>query len=309
MYEIAITVASCLRSGTRADVAWMVTADGLPVADWSDAVVFTPGGGRIGTIAGGALDGQLADRTGRWRAGRLVDLEVAEIDALIAGLATGGSAQCIVIPADTLPGEVWTLAESRDPICLVCVLKGDEVIEIRLYTDDTIDKAGPEPKRLFEAGEAGSAIYGDSVVSVFRAVPRLIVVGDNPVADALTELAPRIGWKTRRVVDAASASGVISTLSRLDKVVVTGHDLELAGTALLAALDGEAGYIGALGSHRMQESRADWLAYRGVTDLTRVHGPAGIDIGSETPGEIAVAILAEAIAERAADLAGARAAQ
>ena len=66
----------------------------------------------------------------------------------------------------------------------------------------------------------------------------------------------------------------------------------------MAALDSPVGYIGSLGARRMQENRADWLAYRGVTDLTRVHGPAGIDIGADTPAEIAVSILAEAIAGR-----------
>jgi xanthine dehydrogenase accessory factor len=73
----------------------------------------------------------------------------------------------------------------------------------------------------------------------------------------------------------------------------------------MAALDSDAGYIGALGARRMQENRADWLAYRGVTDLTRVHGPAGINIGAETAAEIAVSILAEAIAAGVGDPAGA----
>ena len=45
------------------------------------------------------------------------------------------------------------------------------------------------------------------------------------------------------------------------------HDDEVAGPALAAALAGEVGYIGALGSRRTQQSRADWLAYRGITDL------------------------------------------
>jgi len=87
-------------------------------------------------------------------------------------------------------------------------------------------------------------------------------------------------------------------------VVVTAHELDLAGAALMAALESEAGYIGALGAHRMQENRADWLAYRGVTDLSRIHGPAGIDIGAETPSEIAVSILAEAIGAGVSDWVG-----
>lgn len=305
VYGIALTVASCLRAGTRADVAWLVETDGLPVADWSDAVVFTPGGGRIGEIAGGALDGQLADRAGRWSRGRLVDLEVTEIEALIAGLPNPGSARCLLAPADALPPEVWTMAEAREPMCLVSVIEGDEVVSTEVYAEDTVAGAGEVITGLFDAGGSGSTIVEDTVVSIFRAVPRLIIVGDTPISEALDELGSRIGWKTRVVADVASATGVIATLSGLDKVVVTGHDLELAGSALMAALDGNAGYIGAVGAHHMQENRAQWLAYRGVTDLDRVHGPAGLDIGSETPGEIAVSILAEAIAETAADRTGA----
>jgi xanthine dehydrogenase accessory factor len=296
MYGITLTVAACLRSGTRADIAWLVEAQGLSINDWSDAVVFTPGGGRIGSVAGGALDGQLTDLAGRWNTGRLVDIEVNEIDALIAGLPSGGSARGLLVPATALPADLWDLASTRQPLCLVCRIEGNEVVDISLYTEDRIVEAGAVAEQLFASGTSGSTIVDGAVITVFRAVPRLVVVGNSPVADALAELAAKVGWRTQAFTEAASATGAIAALSKLDKVVVTGHDLELTGGALGAALDSEAGYIGSLGSHRMQQNRADWLAYRGVTDLTRVHGPAGIDIGAETPAEIAISILAEAIA-------------
>jgi len=79
---------------------------------------------------------------------------------------------------------------------------------------------------------------------------------------------------------------------------VLGHDVETSGGCLLAALQSNAGYIGAVGSHAMQQARADWLAYRDVTDLDRVYGPAGLDIGSHGPAEVAVAIVAQIIANR-----------
>ena len=278
MYDIALTVAACLRAGTRADVAWLVEAEGLPVADWSDAVVFTPGGGRTGRLLDGALDGQLMERAGHWSYGRLIDLEVTEVDALSAGLPGPGSVRCLLVPADTIPPEVWDLAGAREPFTLVCRLDGDELQDIELLAGD-------------ETTEPETGL----VVSSFNAVPQLVVVGSGPVVDALADIGALMGWRTRVVADTSSAAGSIATLSARDKVVVAAHDLELAGAALLAALEGDVGYIGSVGSRRMQEARADWLAYRGMTDLSRVHGPAGLDIGADTPGEIAVSIAAEAL--------------
>ena len=83
-------------------------------------------------------------------------------------------------------------------------------------------------------------------------------------------------------------------------MVIASHDDDVAGPALAAALDSEVGYIGALGARRIQQARADWLAYRDITDLARIHGPAGLDIGADTPAEIALSVLAEAVAVRSA---------
>ena len=136
MFGIALSVAACLRSGTRADVAWLVESEGLPAGDPSDALMLTPGGGRIGTLAEGALDGQLADLAGRWSAGRLVEIELDEVDALIAGLPGPGSARCMLVPAATLPADLWEAAAGRTPLCLVLRMEGDEVAGADLYTED-----------------------------------------------------------------------------------------------------------------------------------------------------------------------------
>jgi xanthine dehydrogenase accessory factor len=123
-----------------------------------------------------------------------------------------------------------------------------------------------------------------------------VIIGASAIADALSAAADLLGWHTQVVTDVRTATGVTAGLAALDKVVVISHDGDLAGPALASALAGEVGSIGALGSRRTQQSRADWLAYRGVTDLDRIHGPAGLDIGANTPAEIAVSIVAEALA-------------
>lgn len=291
-----MTVGACLHAGTRADVVWLIGTDQLPVRDWSDAVVFTPGGGRTGSLLDGALDGKLGERAGRLSAGRLVDLELTHVDALIAELSSTGSARCIVAPAGELPPELWSLAAARERFCLVSDLDGDEVVEFAVYSQHTISEADPDVREAFSNRSAGSIITAGRVISVFTATPRMVIVGGGPIAEALAGLAPLVGWQAELAPATDMAFGLIAPLSIHDKVVVAAHDLELAGSSLAAALESDCGYIGSVGSRKMQADRADWLAYRGITDLSRVHGPAGLDIGADQPGEIAVAIVAEAIA-------------
>lgn len=296
LYEIALSVAACLRAGTRADVAWMVDTEGLNIEDWSNAVMFTSGGGKIGSLAGGALDGRLADQAGRFSAGRLIEIELSEIDALVAGLPAPSKARCMLVPADTLPHELWDLAIARQSFALTFAMDGDEVSRVALHVAGSPGVVPAPVEQAFATRSSVSIVTEGEITSFFRARPQLVVVGAGPVAAALVELAAAVGWRARSAGDANTATGLIATLSNLDKVVVADHDLELSGSALLAALESDAGYIGSLGGRRMQENRADWLAYRGVEDLTRIHGPAGLEIGADTPAEIAVSILAEAIA-------------
>ena len=78
-------------------------------------------------------------------------------------------------------------------------------------------------------------------------------------------------------------------------VVALTHDPKLDDMALLDALTSPAFYVGAIGSQRNCESRRQRLKELGITatQLQRLHAPVGLSIGSHTPPEIAVSILAE----------------
>jgi xanthine dehydrogenase accessory factor len=296
VYEIALSVAACLRAGTSVDVAWVVDARGLGARDMGEALAITPGGGRVGSVLAGSLNDQLADLSAQGITGRVVDLRVGDLDAELAGLACGGDARCVIVPATTLAADLWDRLRDREPVCVRANLDGDRVVETATFGADTIAGAGDEVARLFGRRVSGSLVEPDAVTTAFWPVPRLVIVGGGPIAAAVRAAAELLGWRIDVTTDARTATGAIAALAGLDKVVVVSHDVELAGAALQAALAGEVGYIGGLGSRRTQQARAEWLAYRGVTDLERVHGPAGLDIGANTPPEIAVSILAEAMA-------------
>ena len=161
-----------------------------------------------------------------------------------------------------------------------------------LFDSDTIADAGDTASELFARRTSDSIIHGNLVTTVLWPVPQLLIVGAGAVAEALGRGAAMLGWQTQLVNDVATATGVIAGLAAPDNLVVAAHDVDVAGPALAAALDSDVGYIGALGARRMQQARADWLAYRDITDLSRIHGPAGLDLGAITPEEIALSILA-----------------
>ena len=299
MYELTLSVSACLRADTHVDVAWAVDAHGFGSWDKSEALALTPGGGRIGGVLSGALNDQLADLANQGIRDRLVDLEVGEVDATLAGLVSGGDARCLMVSADGLPAELWQLLRDRQPVCLVSRLDADRrVTGTELFGRETIADAGENAAALFGHGVSDMIVSGDAVVTVLWPIPKLLIVGGGPIAEAIQANAALLGWRTQVLNQRSAATGAIAALAVLDSLVVIGHDDELAGSALAAALDGEVGYIGAVGAPRRQQALAEWLAYRGITDLDRIHGPAGLAIGASTPAEIAVSVLAEVLAAR-----------
>ena len=96
--------------------------------------------------------------------------------------------------------------------------------------------------------------------------------------------------------EAMSRSG----LNEATYVAVLSHDLKIDLPALEAAMRSPARYIGALGSRKTHAKRVAALEERGFTaeQIARIHGPAGLHIGSKRPAEIALSILAEITAIR-----------
>ena len=291
MYDVALSVSACARSGTRADVAWMIG----PKAS-NEAVAFTPGGGRVGHLAGGAFDGLLADVAGRkLPRGRFVSHQVSAIEAPLSGLPVGSPVDFLIVPADQMPSDIWPLLLAHQAVGIIAKVSDGEVVSVDIATPEGAEGRAAE---MFGAGDPATDVDGALVTTVFAPIPRLVVAGGGPFAEALVAQGRLLGWQVSAETRPEMVAGLAASLSPLDAIVVMGHDVETSGRCLLAALEGEAGYVGALGSASMQQARADWLAYREVTDLSRVHGPAGLPLGGRTPAEVAVSIVAEILDER-----------
>jgi xanthine dehydrogenase accessory factor len=149
--------------------------------------------------------------------------------------------------------------------------------------------------------------------------PTLIIVGAGHISIPLSQLARVLGYHVT-VIDARETFATPERLPEAQEllvewpdealaripltpstaVAVLTHDDKFDVPALAAALRGGAGYVGAIGSRGTREKRNQRLREAGVSDeqIARIHGPIGLDIGAQTPEEIALAILAQIVATR-----------
>lgn len=138
----------------------------------------------------------------------------------------------------------------------------------------------------------------DLFAEVYPAPPAVLVVGDNPVGRALITLAQFAG---RRAVP-VELDPVAALRERppgpADAVVLTDHDAPYVDAAITEALHGRGGYVGMLGSRRHAPQVVARLRAQGLPEdvLDRLRCPVGLDIGSHTPAEIALSIVADIVA-------------
>jgi xanthine dehydrogenase accessory factor len=122
----------------------------------------------------------------------------------------------------------------------------------------------------------------------------VLVVGDTPIARALHRIGAALGYELR------TFSGAVDHDAAAVVVASHGRDEE---DALRAALLSDVGYVGLVASRRRGESVVASLRMC-ASHTSRVHVPAGFDIGARTPEEVALSILAEVVASRPRHTAG-----
>jgi xanthine dehydrogenase accessory factor len=120
--------------------------------------------------------------------------------------------------------------------------------------------------------------------------PLVLVLGDSPIAQALNAIGSTLGYEV--------APWVAGPLTSVDAVILASHGDE-EEAAIIAALKANVPYVGLVASPKRASAVLDSLDV--TPDMrARVHAPAGLNIGAQTPEEIALSIFAEIIEDRRA---------
>jgi xanthine dehydrogenase accessory factor len=246
----------------------------------------TAGGRVCGSVSGGCVEADVAERARAVLEGappELVTYGIADEQAWSVGLPCGGEIEVFV---ERYPG-----APPFERGMRYVAVSGERVGE-----------------RWDEPDANGRThVEGDVFAESVAPPARLLIVGAGDIAEALCQIMKTVGWRT---VVLEPRPGLVDLVPSADElvqawpdevanlvdpetaVVSVVHEQRLDIPALRAALDGGAFYVGALGSKRTQEKRRAALG----DDVDRVRGPVGLDLGAETPAEIALSIAAELLA-------------
>ncbi len=303
-------------AGPSAAFARIVDAEGLGPLPTRAVLVITARGG-AGALLGAEADLHLAGEGRAVLAGdatgaRLVRRDVDDAAALGAGLTCGGRVSVLVQALADVPAAAWAAAARRRPVVLVTRPghPGASLVVGRdgssgTLGDDVLDAAATElaAPLLARPGHQTRVVDHEGtelVLEGWAPLPRLVVVGPNQLADSLVAQVELLGWSGSVTALADDAVAAVGAMGPLDGVVVLDHSPAVATPVLTAALGGDVGYVGALGSRRTQAARRTHLERAGVGEeaLARLHGPAGLDLGGSTPQETALSIVAEMIALR-----------
>ncbi len=276
----------------------------------------------VGSVSGGCIEDDIIDRTRRLGMTQTqveaVTYGVSADEARRFGLPCGGTIRLVLEPLNKESGILALLRE----------IEAGHLVARRL--DLLTGMTSLHPAHATD----GLAFDGATLTTIHGPRYRMLVIGASQLSKYLAQIAVGLDYQVTicdprdEYTETWDIPGVtlVRTMPddtvkamRLDErcaVVALTHDPKLDDLALMEALKSPAFYVGALGSRANNEKRRTRLREFDVTDaeIARLHGPIGIYIGSRTPPEIAISILAEVTAVKngvalpeAAKVAGAKA--
>jgi xanthine dehydrogenase accessory factor len=255
----------------------------------------------VGSVSGGCVEADVVERAKHVFAGevaRRVHYGVTDGEAWEVGLSCGGEIDVWVEEADP---ELWSDVRA--------LLDADGYG--MLYTDTNTGEKRLAADILESTGLREDGVFAE----VIEGPIRVVIFGAAEAAEHLCAYGKQLGWRTT-VVDARPALATPERVPSADKVikawpdevaaelidertvvVTLSHEERLDIPAVAEGLRRNARYVGAIGAKRTQERRRAALAEQGFTetDLARIHGPAGLDLGGRSPAQIALAIAAEIV--------------
>jgi xanthine dehydrogenase accessory factor len=255
----------------------------------------------VGSVSGGCVEDDLIDRVRKEGIVRslpeIVTYGITADEAHRFGLPCGGTIQLAIEPLfpksriDELLARLseHRLVARRLDLATGEVTLGDATSGMSMQVSESALTTihGPRWRLL---------IIGAGQLSRFLAQIAVGMDYNVTVCDPREEY--RDSWNLEGVEVVHAMPDDLVTEMRLDArsaVIALTHDPKLDDLALMEALKSDAFYIGAIGSRVNNAKRRERLKEFDVTDaqLTKLHGPIGIYIGSKTPSEIAISILAQ----------------
>ncbi|GAB5414038.1 MAG: XdhC family protein [Congregibacter sp.] len=302
--QVLESALQALNEGASSWLATVVAVHGSSPRPPGSLALFLPPASQVGSLSGGCVEEELREgiNAGEFPQSRPSVLQygvTAEENARL-GLPCGGYLTVLLQPllSDRDLGWLTSVVESlqnRRParrelavatgVTQVVSVSGFEALD---FNEQYLKQSfGPRQRMLL----VGSGQLAASVAELAIALDYDVMVcdpRDEARADWRGPEVPLLGGMPDDVVraHAADSQSVVITLT---------HDPRIDDMALMEALESDTWYVGALGSQRTTAERRKRLLLLGLNEASvdRLHAPVGIDIGSKTPPEIAVSILAE----------------
>ena len=316
-----------LRVGRGVALATVVETWGSAPRSPGSQMVVDAAGAMMGSISGGCVEAAVvaeAMATIADRQPRLQTYGVSDDDAFAVGLACGGTIRVLIEPVgpgalalpEALLAELVASRAKPEARALITDLADFSRHLVSLGIDAQIDARFTADRSGPDSGSDSGPDSGpdvDRFIAIHNPPLRLFVVGGVQIAQALLPMARACGHAVT-LIDPRSAFGTAArfpgeaivedwpdaALRALNPdarsaIVTLTHDAKLDDPAIAFALRSPVYYLGCLGSSRTHAKRLERLRVMGFSEaeLTRIHAPAGLNIGAKSPAEIALSILAE----------------